>query len=237
MKKLYWALCGLYIIICLYIGKLIFELRRRRMTEVQADDYAAEYVSRWARKIIKMTGSTVKVSGLDNVPADTCLFVSNHQEYFDILVMIAYIPKPKGFIAKKELKKIPAISYWMKQIHCVFIDRENQKESLRAILEGVNNLKKGYSMHIAPEGTRSKGPVLGEFKKGSLKLAIKAEVPVIPVTLNNVYKITEGGGFLNLKAAEMEMIISKPIDTKALPREMQNDLSERVRGIILENLK
>ncbi|MDP4089073.1 MAG: lysophospholipid acyltransferase family protein, partial [Bacillota bacterium] len=215
----------------------IFEIRKRKMTGEQIDNYAFNYVTRWARKIIKMTGSTVKIEGLENVPEGPCLFVSNHQEYFDILVMIGYIPKPKGFIAKKELEKVPAVSYWMKQIHCVFIDRDNQRESLKAILEGIDNLKSGYSMHIAPEGTRSKGPTLGEFKRGSLKLAVKTEVPVIPVTLNNVYKITEGKGFLDLKAVEMEMTISSPIDTKNLTREEQYDLSERVREVIFSNLK
>ncbi|MDP4091605.1 MAG: hypothetical protein Q8930_20370, partial [Bacillota bacterium] len=68
MKKLYWILCGIYVIISLYIGKLIFEIRKRKMTGEQIDNYAFNYVTRWARKIIKMTGSTVKIEGLENVP-------------------------------------------------------------------------------------------------------------------------------------------------------------------------
>ena len=91
-------------------------------------------------------------------------------------------------------------------------------------------------MHIAPEGTRSKGPKLGEFKKGSMKLAIKAQVPIVPVTLINVYKMTDGKSFLNIRPANIKIIISKPIPTKDTSREEQNNLSETVREIIRGNL-
>lgn len=236
MKKIYWIFYGIYVLIRLCCGKIKFEILKKRKTKEQIQRYGYEYASGWARRIFERTGSTVNVIGLENVPEETCLFVSNHQEYFDILVMLGYLNKPLGFIAKKELEEIPFVSYWMKQINCVFIDRENQRESVKAIFDGVNNLQNGYSMHVAPEGTRSKGPRMGEFKKGSMKLAIKAGVPVVPVTVNNVYKITEGKSFLNIKPTKVDMIVSQPIDTVKLTKEEQNDLAQTVREIIQENL-
>jgi 1-acyl-sn-glycerol-3-phosphate acyltransferase len=227
---------GIYLIVYLYIGKLKFEILKKKMTEEEKESYIFNYARRCSRIILKGTGCTVNVIGEENVPEGNCLFVHNHQEYFDVLIMIGYINKPKGFIAKKELEKIPAVSYWMKQIHCVFMDREDSRESVKSILQGVDLLKSGYSMSIAPEGTRSKGPNMGEFKKGSMKLATKAGVPVVPVALNNVYKLTNGKGFLHIKPTKMDIIICKPIDTKTMSREEQNNLSEIVKAEIQKSL-
>lgn len=236
MRKIYNVMFGIYVVISLYIGRLKFEILKKNMTEEEVESYAFNYVKTWARKILKSTGCTINVVGTENLTEGNCLFVHNHQEYFDILIMIGYIDKPKGFIAKKELEKVPAVSYWMKQIHCIFMDREDSRESVKSILEGVELLKSGYSMSIAPEGTRSKGPNMGEFKKGSMKLATKAGVPVVPVALNNVYRLTDGKGFLHIKPTKMDIIISKPIETKTMTREEQNNLSEMVKAEIQKSL-
>lgn len=142
-----------------------------------------------------------------------------------------------GFIAKKELEKIKAISGWMKEIHCVFMDRSNVRESIKAINEGVENLKNGHSMVIFPEGTRSKGPSLGEFKKGSMKLAIKAEVPIVPIAIDGTYKAREGNKGNKITSADVKITIAKPINVKELTKEEKSNLSENIRNILNEILK
>ena len=86
-------------------------------------------------------------------------------------------------MAKRSLGRIPVFGEWIRDIRSVFIDRDDARSSLKTMEEGIDLLKKGFSLVIYPEGTRSRGPELGEFKKGSLRLATKSGVPVVPVTL------------------------------------------------------
>lgn len=232
-----WVVYGIYFIIKLFIKRFIFESKKKNMSQAEIDAYANREVQALAKSLVVPTHSTVNIVGKENIPEGSCVFVGNHQGNFDILVMKGYIDKPIGFIAKKELEKLPGVSYWMKQIHCVFMDREDPRDSVRAILEGVENLKKGISMVIYPEGTRSQSKEMLEFKKGAMKLALKAGVPIIPVTINGSYKIFEAQKGKKTKPANVDLIFSEPIYTKNLSKEEINNLSEHVRGIIESTLK
>jgi 1-acyl-sn-glycerol-3-phosphate acyltransferase len=232
-----WVFYGIYFIIKLFIKKFIFERKKRNMTEEEKIYNGAKEVQALAKSLVVASKSKVNIRGKENIPKGSCVFVGNHQGNFDILVMRGYIDKPMGFIAKKELKKFPGVNYWMKQIHCVFLDREDPRDSVRAILEGVENLKKGISMAIYPEGTRSQSKEMLEFKKGAMKLALKAGVPIIPVTINGSYKIFEAQKGRKTKPARVDLVFSEPIDTKNLSKEEINNLSEHVKGIIESTLK
>jgi 1-acyl-sn-glycerol-3-phosphate acyltransferase len=123
----------------------------------------------------------------------------------------------------------------MKEIHCVFIDRSNIRESVKSINEGVENLKNGYNMCIFPEGTRSKGDQVGEFKKGSMKLALKSNSLVVPVAINGTYKVLEANGW-KIKPADVSVKILKPIDTQSISKEEKKDLSNIIRNSIIKNM-
>lgn len=232
-----WVFYGIYFLIKIFIKKGKFEFLKNKMSKEEIDDYAYKEVKSLAKSLVDITGSKVNVVGEENIPEGSCVFVGNHQADYDILAMLGYINKPIGFIAKKELEKLIGVNYWMKQIHCVFIDRDDPRDSVKAIIEGVGNIKKGYSMVIYPEGTRSKGPVMQEFKKGAMKLATKAEAPIVPVTINGTYEIFEAQKCKRVKASNVDIIFSKPINTKELTKEEQNNLSENIKDIIAENLR
>ena len=196
---------------------------------------AIKYVERkWAQPIIEKIGIKINVTGAEHIPDGPVAFVSNHQGDLDIMILIAGIDHQMGFVAKKELQKLPGFGSAISDIRSVFIDREDARASLRAIEEGVQLLNQGFSMTIFPEGTRSKGPQMGEFKKGSLRLATKAEVPVIPITINGSYKSLEETGLP--KAATVDLYIHPPISTKGMPKAEANDLAERVERQIREKL-
>jgi len=146
----------------------------------------------------------------------------------DIPVIMMNIKDTAGAVAKIEMKKVPVISYWMKELGCVFLDRENGREGLKAILQAIEIIKSGRSMLIFPEGTRNRDKGVGDFKKGSLKLAVKANVPVIPITVNGTYKGLEGEPE-DLKA---QIIFHKPIYMEDLSKEEKANLSEICREII-----
>lgn len=189
-------------------------------------------VKKWARSMVNLSGSKVIVTGSENIPSrGAVVFISNHQGYFDIPILLGFIVQPKAFIAKKELMKFPLISSWMYYMNCVFMDRSSARAGLKAIKEGVAFLKQGYSQIIFPEGTRSRGDQLGEFKPGSFKLATKAEVPIVPVTIKGSYNIMEANGWL-IKPAVVEVFISEPVPTAGLSKEEIEQLPEKVRNII-----
>lgn len=119
-------------------------------------------------------------------------------------------------------------------LHTVFIDRKNIRESVKAINAGVENVKNGYSMIIFPEGTRSLGGKMKEFKKGSMKLAINAGVPVVPVTIEGTYKVLETGN--QVTGNKLYMAIHKPIDVTSLSKEEKSNLAETVHDIIESEL-
>jgi len=202
----------------------------------ERDILASSTASKWARFLLKLAGAKVTVTGAENVPEDRAvLFVSNHQGNFDIPILLGCIDKPMAFIAKIEMLKMPIISNWMKHMNCVFMDRSDMRQSLRVMNDATKYLKQGYSMSVFPEGTRSKGNSMGEFKAGSLRIAVKANVPIVPVTIKGSYKLMEQNGFI-IKPAQVEVVIAEPIETIGLTKEQINSLHEEVRTIISGNL-
>lgn len=221
---------GLLLLFTLFL-KLYLIIIKRIKTKEEYDAAVFNIVNAWSRYILKVIGVKVTLKGIENLPEGNCLFVSNHQGNVDFLLPMALLNKRIGFIAKKEILKIKIVSMWMKEMHCVFIDRENIRESLKAINEGVENLKKGYSMLIFPEGTRSKSHKLGEFKKGSMKLATKTNVPVVPLVLDNTFAVFEEGKG-RLKSAAVTLSILKPIYVDELSKEEKGNLSNLIRDKI-----
>ena len=91
------------------------------------------------------------VKGEENVPKDTAvLYVANHRSLFDIPVTYVRVPRPTGYIAKLEVKKVPLLNIWMNNLHCLFLDRKNIKEGLKTILTGIEKAKSGVSICIFP---------------------------------------------------------------------------------------
>ncbi len=192
--------------------------------------------STWGKNLIRKVGVNVYAQGIENVPEGAAVFVANHQSYADISVLTSVIDfKQIGFIAKEDLRKLPLFGEWIYDVRSVFIKREDPRASLRAIEIGVEYLKQGFSMGIFPEGTRSKGGKMGEFKRGSLRLATKPGVPVVPITISGSYKCFEEKGYAS--PAEVHVYIHPAIETKDMDKKEAGELSERVREVIEEKLK
>lgn len=151
---------------------------------------------RWIfRIILSLAGVKITVKGKEKIPQDQAvLYVGNHRSYFDILVGYTTVPGLMGFVAKKEMEKIPLLSSWMRNVNCLFLDRHNLKEGLKTILAGIDSVKRGTSVWIFPEGTRNRNEEITElmdFKEGSLKIAEKSGCLVVPVAMSGTAEIFE----------------------------------------------
>lgn len=136
-----------------------------------------EFVRDWSEKRLADTKCNITVSGVENIPQDQpVLFISNHQSNLDFILLLAKINVPVGFIAKVELEKIPLLRDWMRVIDCLFMDRDDMRQQVKTIVEGINILKKGKSLIVFPEGTRTRDGNMMEFKAGTFKLATKSKV-------------------------------------------------------------
>ena len=235
MRTIYFCILIIINLIWINFKKPKFNRIKNRKSIKEAEDYLFIVATNWANFVLKAAGLNLTVSGRENIPEGACLFVGNHQSDFDIPVILANMKGITGVVAKKSMIKIPIMSYWMKQIHCVFMDRENPRQALKDIAEGVEYLKNGYSMLIFPEGTRSRSNTMGEFKKGSMRLAIKAGVPIVPVTIFDTYTALEGNNG-KIKKANAKLIFDKPIYLDGMSKEEKANISDVVKNIIQNNL-
>ncbi|MBK5242453.1 1-acyl-sn-glycerol-3-phosphate acyltransferase [Clostridium sp.] len=235
MRTIYFYLCLTVNLIWINFSRLKYNNMIKHNTKLEVRDYLAKLVTKWSNFVLKIAGLNLTVVGKENIPDEPCVFVGNHQSNFDIPAILVNINRLTGVIAKKDMEKIPIMSYWMRKIHCVFMDRENPREAIKSISEGIENLKDGYSMLIFPEGTRSRSNNMGEFKKGSMRLPIKARVPIVPITLYDTHKAMEGNNG-KIKKANAKIIIGKPIYTDDMSKEEKANIGETVKSIIQNNL-
>lgn len=177
------------------IGTLHRMDKQGQVDLVAVEEESTQMVRNIFEKLLKMAGVTVEVRGYENIPQDRpVLYVGNHRSYFDILVGYTTVPGLMGFVAKKEMEKIPLLSKWMLNVNCLFLDRNNIKEGLKTILAGIEKVRRGVSVWIFPEGTRNKNEQLSDllpFKEGSLKIAEKSGCPVVPVAIKGTAEVFE----------------------------------------------
>ena len=184
------------------------------------------------RLILKMSGARITVIGQENIPADQpVLYVANHRSAFDILLGYTNVPGLCGFIAKKELNKVPILNLWMNKLYCLFLDRDNIRAGLDTILKAIDQVKHGISMFICPEGTRSQGDELLPFKEGGMKISEKTGCPIVPVALYGTDDLFEKH-MPFIRPADVTIQFGEPIYTAQLERAEKKHLGERCRSII-----
>lgn len=205
-------------------------------------DRSSLAIVQWAfRVMIFFAGTKVMVIGEENVPKDTAvMYVGNHRSYFDIILTYIRVPRPTGYISKKEMNKIPLLGVWMRHLHCLFLDRDDIKQGLQIILTAIEKAKSGISICVFPEGTRNKG---GEemlpFHEGSFKIAEKAGVPIIPIILVNTAEIFENH-LPRIKKTTVIIEYGEPIYLSKMERDERKHIGAKVReqiGVRYEELK
>ncbi len=235
VRTFFWYALGWMFLFLTYPVLLAVKILVKTGRLKQSDDLTDRFTRWLARQLFYITGSAICVSGQENVPGDEpVLFVSNHQSHMDSVIIHGFICKPKGFVSIIEVLKVPVIRTWMRFMKCVFLDRSNIRQSLGCLEQCVEILKQGHSMVIFPEGKLNEGGPVAEFKKGCLKVAQKAGVAIVPVTLRNSYTVMNKNGS-RIKAAAVECIISGPVHVKDAGNS-EKELMNTVREIIVSKL-
>ena len=185
-------------------------------------------------KVLFLSGIKKKVLGIEKIPKDQpVLFIFNHRGFFDVVLAFYTVPVLAGFVSKKEIAKVPGLRIWMRLVNCVFLDRNNPREGIKAILKGIETIKSGISMFISPEGTRNSGEGLLEFKPGSLKMAEKTGCPIVPVAITNANKVFEDH-LPWIQPTEMTIEYGDPIFIHELSKEARAELLEHCREKVLK---
>jgi 1-acyl-sn-glycerol-3-phosphate acyltransferase len=181
-------------------------------------------------------GIRVSIEGRENVAAGkTYLFLSNHQGNFDGPVLSHAIPRNWKALIKKEIMRLPLLSLVLRQAQFVPIERLNPKQARMGIEQGASLLSEGNSFIAFPEGTRSRDGRLGEFKKGAFVMAIKAQIPIMPVTIIGSAAIQPPGSYA-IRSGRIRVIFHDPIPTEGMDLESRNYLIERTRQVIASGL-
>ncbi|MBW1978077.1 MAG: 1-acyl-sn-glycerol-3-phosphate acyltransferase [Deltaproteobacteria bacterium] len=188
----------------------------------------------WAKTILWVCGVKVKTQGLENVnPERPCIFMTNHQSYFDILGLLACLPVDFKFMLKQELMRLPFLGFGMKKAGYIAIDREDPRKAVKSMNEAVRRIGNGASVLIFPEGTRSLDGRLQEFKAGGFHLALKAGCDIVPVVIVGSHRIVPKGS-LKIRKGSFGLCVGKPIKTKDYSRKNMGALMQRVREAMIE---
>ena len=225
----FWILMVLTLI--LYIPYLIL----REISKSLTKKYLLFLTRLWANHILQVAGVKLVVQGRENLPAtNRVAFVTNHQGYFDIPILMSTIPKLLGFIAKAELGKVPIVNLWMKAMGCIFIERKKASESLNRSKARIERAKQGEPVVLFPEGTRSKGPRLGRFKTGSLQILFSTDLTIVPVSISGSYHLLEESN--KLRRGTVHLTFHPPIQGSEVTERNAKDVAHQLRKTIQDGL-
>ncbi len=200
-------------------------------------------IVQWAFWVVyHIAGVKLTVIGRERIPDDRAvLYVGNHQSFFDVIIGYTLVKNRTGYIAKKSFEKIPLLSWNMKFLYCLFLDRDDLKQGLKTILTAVDYIKNGISVFIYPEGTRNRSgdeTNLGEFHGGSFKVAQRTKCPIIPVSINNSEAVFEKQ-FPRIKPQHVIIEFGEPVYYQDLAKEDQKQIGEyfrvKIRDMIIKN--
>jgi 1-acyl-sn-glycerol-3-phosphate acyltransferase len=184
------------------------------------------------RMMLFVAGVRLKVTGLEKLNPDRgYVYVGNHRSHVDPAVLFKTIPGQVRFLIKKEVFRIPLLSFALRTMGMIEVDRTNPEASARSIDRAVSEIQAGRSIILFPEGTRSRKPEILSFKKGAFVLAIKAQAPVAPFTLIGAGQALPPDTIL-LFGGKVELIFHEPVETVGMTLEQREELLAQIQRTV-----
>ena len=210
--------------------KIAKELKRTKDWK-ESKAFVDEQIYTWINPLIEKAQVEFIVEGKENIPLDEpIIYTPNHAGLFDIPAVIVSAPAVPIFMAKKEIASIPIVKDWMWVMDCVFVDRKNKSKARSSLHDAIEMVKKGRSIVVFPEGTRSKNGELGKFKGGAMKIAMETGAKIVPVYLEGTRACFEETG--NITSGTVKVKFLETIVTQGLTKEEFFEMPDKLRGII-----
>jgi 1-acyl-sn-glycerol-3-phosphate acyltransferase len=190
----------------------------------------------WAQFALRLFGVEVHLSGAEHLERGaTYVYVSNHASMFDIPAVMASIPDDIRIVFKKELSYVPIWGWALAFGPYISIDRFSAKDAMKSLDEAAEKMRHGASVLLFAEGTRTRDGKLLPFKRGAFSLAARSGIPIVPLTINNSYKILPKGS-LRIRPADISLVLDRPILTSGADGKADEmRLMESVRIAIAEH--
>ena len=232
LNSIQWLLILIVTIICGPIAMLL------ALVSPNISFYFSKHV--WARMFCILAGANIEIKNrerIDNLD-EHVIFCSNHQSNYDIIAIYRSAINPIYFIAKKELKNLPFIGWYISTIGMIFIDRSNREKAMESMKEAGRLIKSGKDVITFPEGTRSRTGELQMFKRGSFIIAKASNIKIIPVGIAGSYKINPPKSF-QLRPGKITVNFGEPINPEIYshysPEKLADLTKEKVAQLIEES--
>ena len=183
----------------------------------------------FSKVILLIAGVRVNTHGKELLDKkENYIFISNHQSYFDIPILMQAVPNNLRFIYRSSLTRIPIFGWGMYLSGYIPINRENPREAIKSLRKASEKIKKGISVVVFPEGTRSTDGELGVFKRGMFVLAEEANVKLVPTSITGSYKILPRNKF-KISSGIVNVVFNKPIEYSK-DKNFVNEIKETIKS-------
>lgn len=193
-------------------------------------------VRSWGKSIVRAAGIQIRAEGFEGLDGSKrYVFVSNHHSYLDIPCLLAVVPQRLRFMAKVSLFKIPLFGWAIRAAGFIPIDRKNRSTAVKSFDLAGSRIRKGNSIVVFPEEGRSRTREMRPFQRGAFLLALRSELPIVPVAVQGTHDIMPVGR-LRIYPRPVVVRASQPIETAGMSIRTKDDLIERTRAEIEKNL-
>lgn len=186
----------------------------------------------WGRLLLQACGIRVRVTGEENIPPGPAVYAANHASAMDIPIVFGHLPVDFRIIHKQSLYRTPFVGWSLYFGRHIAIDRENPFKARKSLVTATELVRRGASLLIFPEGTRSPDGTVRAFKRGSFLLALEAGVPLVPVSIVGVKRVVPRG-FLSLRPGTVLVRVHLPVPTAGRAVEEASALAREVRAIVV----
>lgn len=193
-------------------------------------------LKRFCEMLLQISRVKVMVRGLEKIPEDKkFLAISNHQSMYDAVAVFWTLRAFQiSFILKNSLYKIPIANKFMHAGWFFGLDRDNPREGIKVIKKSYEAIANDISsIAICPEGTRSGGYELGEFKSGSFKIALKAKCPIVVIAVQNSNQVMKRFPW---KSTKLFIDIVDVIEYSSFENMSTQEISDKCYEVLKEGL-
>lgn len=206
----------------------------------KSDSPIVDFIIRnWARSIVRSAGIDLHGENLDVIdPKQRYILVANHSSYFDIPCIFAAVhQQPIRFLAKISLFKIPVFGWAIGRAGFIPIDRKNRRTAVKSFDLAAQRIRRGNTIVVFPEETRTKTGELLPFQRGGFLLALKSELPMVPLAVDGTFNVLPPDGF-RVRPGRVTVRAGTPIQTAGLSvrdkERLANEARQQIETMLAE---